>query len=42
MLTRSYPQAVSLFAQLRRENDCAQLDALLGVDSETIAFEAAI
>ena len=40
MLTRNYPQAVALFAQLRRENDCEQLDALLGIgpielDSET-------
>jgi len=31
MLTRSYPQAVALFAQLRQENDCERLDALLGV-----------
>jgi len=31
MLTRSYPQAVALFAEVRRENDCARLDALLGV-----------
>ncbi len=41
MLTRSYPQAVSLFAQLRRENDCQRLDALLGVDGEVAGFEAA-
>ncbi|MGM3387005.1 tRNA-dihydrouridine synthase [Stutzerimonas stutzeri] len=33
MLTRSYPEAVELFARLRRENDCERLDALLGVDS---------
>ncbi|MBS7663008.1 tRNA-dihydrouridine synthase family protein [Pseudomonas lalucatii] len=32
MLTRSYPQAVELFALLRRENDCARIDALLGVE----------
>ena len=31
MLTRSYPQAGELFAALRRENDCARIDALLGV-----------
>jgi tRNA-dihydrouridine synthase C len=31
MLTRSYPQAVVLFAEVRRENDCQRLDALLGV-----------
>ncbi|WP_369959575.1 tRNA dihydrouridine synthase [Pseudomonas benzenivorans] len=32
MLTRSYPQAVELFGLLRRESDCARLDALLGVE----------
>ncbi|SFB01651.1 tRNA dihydrouridine synthase [Azotobacter beijerinckii] len=32
MLTRSYPEASALFAELRRENDCMRLDALLGVD----------
>lgn len=42
MLTRSYPQAVSLFALLRRENDCERLDALLGIDSKTPGFDAAI
>lgn len=42
MLTRSYPQAVSLFAQLRRENDCQRLDALLGVDGKVSDFETAI
>ena len=31
MLTRSYPQAVTLFAATRRETDCARLDALLGL-----------
>ncbi|MFC3607414.1 tRNA dihydrouridine synthase [Stutzerimonas tarimensis] len=29
MLTRSYPEAAVLFAEIRRENDCARLDALL-------------
>ncbi|WP_437880294.1 tRNA dihydrouridine synthase [Pseudomonas sp. LRF_L74] len=29
MLTRSYPDAALLFAQMRRENDCERLDALL-------------
>ena len=29
MLTRSYPEAVALFAEIRRENDCARIDALL-------------
>ncbi len=33
MLTRSYPQAVELFALLRRESDCARIDALLGVEA---------
>lgn len=33
MLTRSYPEAVALFAQLRRENDCERLDALMGTGS---------
>ncbi|WP_181298796.1 tRNA-dihydrouridine synthase [Pseudomonas sp. Q2-TVG4-2] len=42
MLTRSYPQAVSLFALLRRENDCERLDALLGIDSKAPGFDAAI
>jgi len=42
MLTRSYPEAVSLFAQLRRENDCERLDVLLGIDSNAPSFEAAV
>lgn len=32
LLTRNYPEAVALFAQVRRENDCARIDALLGLD----------
>jgi tRNA-dihydrouridine synthase C len=28
MLTRSYPEAAEMFAALRRENDCARIDAL--------------
>ncbi|MEK1905734.1 MAG: tRNA-dihydrouridine synthase, partial [Pseudomonas sp.] len=40
MLTRSYPQATELFAALRRENDCARIDALLGCsDTSTFALE---
>ncbi|MGP3790745.1 tRNA dihydrouridine synthase [Pseudomonas sp. B392_1p] len=31
MLTRSYPEAVEMFAVLRRENDCARIDALFGM-----------
>ncbi|WP_222908644.1 tRNA dihydrouridine synthase [Pseudomonas sp. DNDY-54] len=42
MLTRSYPQAVSLFAQVRRENDCERLDALLGLDSKKLNFKAVV
>src|SRR5690606_12948230 len=42
MLTRSYPQAVALFAQVRRENDCERLDALLGIDSMTLGIEKAV
>ncbi|MGL4318519.1 MAG: tRNA dihydrouridine synthase [Pseudomonas sp.] len=34
MLTRSYPQASELFSALRRENDCARIDALLGCCSQ--------
>lgn len=30
MLTRSYPEAAALFADVRREHDCERLDALLG------------
>ncbi len=33
LLTRNYPEAVALFAELRRENDCARIDAMLGVDT---------
>ena len=32
LLTRNYPRAVTLFAQLRTENDCERLDRLMGVD----------
>ncbi len=34
MLTRSYPEAMTLFAQVRVEHDCTRLDALLGVRIE--------
>lgn len=37
MLTRSYPGAVELFAALRRETDCARIDALLGLTEPTPA-----
>lgn len=33
LLTRNYPEAVTLFAALRRESDCARIDAMLGVDT---------
>ncbi|ARU89121.1 tRNA-dihydrouridine synthase [Pseudomonas sp. M30-35] len=32
LLTRNYPEATLLFNQLRRENDCVRIDAMLGVD----------
>ncbi|MBA1194830.1 tRNA dihydrouridine(16) synthase DusC [Pseudomonas entomophila] len=31
MLTRNYPEAVALFAELRRESECARISALLGL-----------
>lgn len=39
MLTRTYPEAVTLFAQIRRETDCERIDALLGVPACTRASE---
>lgn len=36
MLTRSYPEAVTLFAEMRRENDCERLDALLNARLESV------
>jgi len=40
MLTRSYPEAVVLFAELRREDDCARISRLLGV--EVRAYEECV
>ena len=37
MLTRSYPEAAALFAQVRRESDCALIDRLLGMERLTTA-----
>ncbi|WP_371366046.1 tRNA dihydrouridine synthase [Pseudomonas sp. QL9] len=37
MLTRSYPEAVELFAQIRREHDCELIDRLLQVEIEEAA-----
>lgn len=37
MLTRSYPEAVELFAQVRREHDCDVLDRMLQVEIEVAA-----
>ncbi|MFP9002160.1 tRNA dihydrouridine(16) synthase DusC, partial [Pseudomonas aeruginosa] len=31
MLTRTYPEAVELFARIRRESDCETIDRLLQV-----------
>jgi tRNA-dihydrouridine synthase C len=40
MLTRSYPEAVVLFAELRRENDCERIDRLLGAPEAALAESA--
>lgn len=40
LLTRNYPEAVALFAALRRENDCARIDAMLGVETVGIPVAA--
>lgn len=40
LLTRNYPEAVALFAELRRENDCARIDAMLGVDTRELRAAA--
>lgn len=43
MLSFSYPQAATLFAQLRRENDCTVIDQLLATPAhpvERMACEA--
>lgn len=37
MLTRSYPEAAALFAEVRRESDCALIDRLLGLAGPTPA-----
>ncbi|MDR6177749.1 tRNA-dihydrouridine synthase C [Pseudomonas sp. SORGH_AS 211] len=37
MLTRSYPEAAALFAQVRRESDCALIDRLLGMTGQNPA-----
>lgn len=37
MLTRSYPEAAALFAQVRRESDCALIDRLLGMAGQNPA-----
>ncbi|MNP07937.1 tRNA-dihydrouridine synthase C [compost metagenome] len=42
MLTRSYPEAVALFAEVRRENDCARIDALLGMPRLEEAWAEAV
>jgi len=40
LLTRNYPEAVALFAELRRENDCARIDAMLGFDTRELRAAA--
>jgi tRNA-dihydrouridine synthase C len=42
MLARSYPEAQALFDTIRREDDCARLDALLGLRAEELARPEAI
>lgn len=37
MLTRSYPEAAALFAEVRRESDCALIDRLLGMTGQNPA-----
>lgn len=40
LLTRNYPEAVALFAGVRRENDCQRIDLLLGAPEATLAESA--
>ena len=40
MLTRSYPEAVALFAEIRRENDCERIDCLVGSPRAVLAETA--
>jgi tRNA-dihydrouridine synthase C len=40
MLTRSYPEAVLLFAELRRVDDCQRITHLLGADISRLPCEA--
>jgi tRNA-dihydrouridine synthase C len=42
MLTRSYPEAVALFAEIRREQDCARIDAWLGLSERQRDFAEAV
>ena len=42
MLTRSYPDAVVLFAEVRRESDCARIDALLGISDPLAGLATAV
>lgn len=41
LLTRNYPEAVALFADLRRENDCTRIDAMLGARDQQHADRGA-
>ncbi len=36
MLTRGYPEAVALFAELRREDDCQRISGLLGMELQAV------
>lgn len=42
MLSRNYPEAAALFAQIRREQDCGRLDALLGLGPIEASSEAVL
>ncbi len=42
MLTRTYPEAVALFAEIRREQDCARIDAWLGLAERQRDFAEAV
>ncbi|BAU75255.1 tRNA dihydrouridine synthase [Metapseudomonas furukawaii] len=42
MLTRSYPESVALFAEIRREQDCARIDAWLGLSERQRDFAEAV
>ncbi|MES2817712.1 MAG: tRNA-dihydrouridine synthase [Pseudomonadota bacterium] len=40
LLTRTYPEAVLLFGELRRETDCARIEVLLGLAADHSGYRA--